>query len=284
MANSTIYSMRRILWAIILTTVILTACRQQQQEAAQANTFRQNVTTAQTKTSAEEQTAGTDLLKQRVGRGVSEIMLIRKGYTASYNKTTRNPNWVAWTLTKEHTYGQQQRQDERFEEDPGVPEPRSTYQDYYNSQLDRGHMCPAGDNKWDRQAMTESFLMTNICPQNHGLNKEDWNTLEIQCRTWARRFGELTIVCGPIYEDENPRRIGRNKVVVPSAFFKVVYRPRPKPCAIGFIFSNNGNSQPWRQQAVSIDEVERRTGINFFPDLPDDVEDSVEAMDDVKEW
>lgn len=283
MENSPI-KMRKILWAIILATISLSACRQQQTGTTEVNAFRQTVAPTNAKTAAELQDSTANVLKQRVNRGVSEIMLIRKGYVTSYNKTTRNPNWVAWTLTKEHTYGQQLRQNERFEEDLDVPTPRSTFQDYYNSQLDRGHMCPAGDNKWDQQAMTESFLMTNVCPQNHGLNKEDWNTLEIQCRTWARKFGELTIVCGPIYENENPRLLGRNKVMVPSAFFKVVYRPLPKPCAIGFIFHNNGSSQPWRQQAVSVDEVERHSGINFFHELPNDVEDSVEAMEDLKDW
>lgn len=259
-------------------------CRQQPTpvEPASKSSFRQEVS----KTTSEPlQVTTSDLLKQRVGRGTSEIMLKRKAYTTSYNKQTRTPNWVAWTLTKAHTYGSQQRSDERFEEDLQVPAPRATYQDFYNSRYDRGHMCPAGDNKWDAEAMTESFLLTNICPQNHGLNKEDWNDLEIQCRTWARRFGEVTIVCGPLFEDgENARQIGRNRVTVPSGFFKVVFRSQPEPHAVGFLFENNGKSQPWREQAVSVDEVERRTGINFFHVLPDDVENAVEARLDLSVW
>ena len=226
-----------------------------------------------------------DLLKQRVPRGTSEIMLTRTSYVTSYNKQTRTPNWVAWNLTKAHTYGRLLRENERFEEDPDVPTPRSTFQDFYNSRYDRGHMCPAGDNKWDEQAMTETFLMTNICPQNHGLNKEDWNDLEMQCRSWARHFGEVTIVCGPLFEDtENQRTIGRNRVSIPSGFFKVVYRTSPTPHAIGFIFKNDGSSQPWRKQICSVDEVERRSGINFFHMLPDDIEDRVEAEEDINDW
>ena len=232
-------------------------------------------------------TTALDLLKQRVGRGVSETMLQRKAYTTSYNRQTRTPNWVAWTLTREHTRGTLLRENERFEEDTAVGTPRATYQDYYNSRYDRGHMCPAGDNKWDQTALTESFLMTNICPQNHGLNKDDWNELEMQCRTWARRYGAVTIVCGPLFEEaagQEPRTIGRNKVRVPTGFFKVVYRAEPEPHAIGFIFVNDGSSQPWRQQATSVDEVERRSGINFFPQLPDDVEDRVEAERELEHW
>ena len=253
-----------------------------------AKTVEQNTKTHQ---AAKEQPAvsitALDLLKQRVGRGVSETLLQRKAYTTSYNRQTRTPNWVAWTLTKDHTYGRLQRENERFEEDIDVSTPRATYQDYYNSRYDRGHMCPAGDNKWDQTALTESFLMTNICPQNHGLNKEDWNDLEMQCRTWARRFGEVTIVCGPLFEDaegSEPRTIGRNKVRVPTGFFKVVYRPEPEPHAVGFIFRNNGSSQPWRSCVTTVDEVERRSGINFFLMLPDEVEQRVEAEQGLGNW
>ena len=269
---------KQLIVAITALAVLLGACRQAKDQGAdgQMNTFRSGT---------QVQTTALDLLKQKVGRGVSEIMLTRKAYITSYNKRTRTPNWVAWTLTKAHTYGGNLRENERFEEDMDVPEPRSTYQDFYNSRYDRGHMCPAGDNKWDRDAMTESFLMTNICPQNHGLNKEDWNDLEMQCRTWARRFGELTIVCGPLFEDgDEARLIGRNKVRVPTGFFKVVYRQQPEPHALGFIFRNNGSSQPWREQVVSVDEVERRTGFNFFYQLPDDVEDDVEAESALRGW
>jgi len=285
--------MRRILVAAFLTAAVLCSCRQQKAGEGQMSTFSRVPPTAQAQpTSGQEQQRdkvgdvdAVDLLKQRVGRGTSEILLTRKGYVTSYNKQTRTPNWVAWTLTKEHSYGRNLRENERFEEDTDVPEPRATYQDFYNSRYDRGHMCPAGDNKWDAEAMTESFLLTNICPQNHGLNKEDWNDLEIQCRTWARRFGEVTIVCGPLFDEaQQPRTIGRNRVRVPTGFFKVVYRDQPEPRAIGFVFENNGSRQPWREQVVSVDEVERLTGFNFFHQLPNDVEDSVEADERLKGW
>ena len=270
--------MKRIIVCMVLLATLLAGCRHPREDSGRMATFR--TTSAPT-----VGTADVDLLKQRVGRGTSEIVLTRKGYVTSYNKQTRTPNWVAWTLTKAHTYGSIQRASERFEEDPSVPQPRATYQDFYDSRYDRGHMCPAGDNKWDAEAMTQSFLMTNICPQNHGLNKEDWNELEMQCRTWARRFGQVTIVCGPLFEDgEQARVIGRNKVRVPTGFFKVVYREQPEPRAIGFVFKNNGSRQPWQEQTTSVDEVERRTGINFFFLLPDDVENEVEAQDELKGW
>ncbi len=284
----------RIALMYVAAMVLMVAgCRKEAKSESdgQMSTFSQERTTtksaaATTGSQSTVSTTAIDLLKQRVAKGTSERVLQRKAYTTSYNKRRRTPNWVAWTLTKEHTYGQLLRDNERFEEDMDVAEPRATFQDYYNSRYDRGHMCPAGDNKWDQEALTESFLMTNICPQNHGLNKDDWNDLEMQCRTWARRYGELTIVCGPLYEqpEDQVRYIGRNRVAVPSGFFKVVYRAEPKPQALGFIFENNGSSQPWRNQVVSVDEVEHRSGIDFFMTLPDDVEQRIEAVDQLKGW
>lgn len=206
-----------------------------------------------------------------------EQILHRRGYTTSYNSKTKNPNWVAWHLTKAHTYGQNQRKNEEFTEDSDVSAPRATNNDYYNSRYDRGHMCPAGDNKWDSQAMSESFLFTNICPQNHGLNKYEWNDLEIECREWAREYGAVDIVCGPIYDaNEEQRTIGRNRVWVPSAFFKVVLCRQGTPRAVGFVYRNEGVKQSRAEAARSIDEIEHLTGIDFFPALDDETEAKVE--------
>lgn len=269
-------------YTILFALLLLTACKGQTQQSETVLT-EQIEPFVSTTAVPQSLTEPANLLKQRVGRGTSEILIERLGYTTSYNKQRKTPNWVAWTLTKQHTYGNQQRQNERFEEDKDVPTPRATYQDYYNSRYDRGHMCPAGDNKWNQEAMTQSFLMTNICPQNHGLNKNDWNSLEMKCRNWARQYGEITIVCGPIFEGE-PKYIGRNKVQVPSGFFKVVYREKPQKKAIGFIFRNDGSSQPWHEQACSVDDVEERTGYDFFPQLPDDVENLIESEETLHDW
>ena len=214
-----------------------------------------------------------------------EQILRRKGYTTSYNSNTKNPNWVAWHLTKSHTYGSFQRKDEMFMEDESVNAPRATDRDYYNSRYDRGHMCPAGDNKWDKQAMEQSFLFTNICPQNHGLNKYEWNDLEILCRDWAREYGAIDIVCGPIYAKTSEQKtIGRNKVWVPYAFFKVVLCRQGNPKAIGFVYKNLGQKQPMSEAVCSVDDIESQTGIDFFPELDDKTEDRVEASASLSEW
>ena len=228
--------------------------------------------------------ADDKLVMQTSPKGTPEQILKRTGYVASYNKTTLLPNWVAWHLTAERTEGSAKRSGVDFAEDTEVPEPRATDWDYYNSGYDRGHMCPAADNKWSKKAMEESFLFTNMCPQNGNLNRGDWNEMEMACRKWAKKYGDLYIVCGPILYKGKHKTIGNNKVVVPEAFFKVVLRTGDDPQAIGFIYKNTSGNRPKDSYVNTVDEVERITGIDFFPSLPDDVEKNVEATADIANW
>ena len=133
--------------------------------------------------------------------------------------------------------------------------------------------------------MRESFLFTNVCPQNHGLNKYEWNDLEILCREWARQYGAVDIVCGPIYDSSpNIKTIGRNKVWVPDRLFKVVLCRSGQPKAIGFIYRNEGVKQPMEQAVYTVDEVESLTGIDFFPSLDDKIENRIEAEARLRDW
>lgn len=212
-----------------------------------------------------------------------EIILERKGYTVSYNPDTRIPNWVSWHLTAEHVDGTVKRFGS-YMEDEDVPRPRATREDYRSSGWSHGHMCPAGDNKWDAQAMRETFLLTNMCPQDRALNSGLWNRIEQDCRKWARKYGDVYIVCGPLLLNREHETIGKNRVVVPEAFFKVVLCLSGKPKAIGYIVRNTDGNGKRDQYVNTIDEVERITGIDFFPALPDDIENAVEAHADPKEW
>jgi endonuclease G len=213
-----------------------------------------------------------------------EQILVRKAYTVSYNKSMKIPNWVAWHLTSNHTSGPFKRGGIKFHEDDEVPFPKAMDTDYRRSGYDRGHLCPSGDNKWDGQAQEESFLFTNICPQVHGLNAGDWNEIEMQTRKWAEEFGDIYIVSGPILYKGKHKTIGSDKVVVPEAFFKVILCLRGKPKGIGFIYKNTGGNRPKGDYVNSIHQIERITGINFFPSLPDNVEKEVESQNNIDDW
>ena len=212
-----------------------------------------------------------------------QIILERKGYSLSYNPTLLIPNWVAWRLTAEHVNGDCPR-DNTYYEDEDVSYPKATNEDYKGSGWSKGHMCPAGDNKWDSEAMRESNLLTNVCPQHASLNSGVWNVIERDCRKWAKRYGELYIVCGPVLLNKEHETIGINKIVVPEAFFKVILRLKPEPTAIGFVIRNNEGKKKKDQYINTVDDVERITGIDFFPFLEDSVEDIVEASSNIEDW
>jgi len=256
------------------------------------------VTTYQT-TNSKEKATGTEqietivqnlplnsdiYIKQTTAPATPEILLQRTGYLVSYNSNTRIANWVAWKLTPERLKENTERIN-NFRPDPDLPKSKAvTTQDYKGSGWDRGHLCPAGDNKWSRQAMIESFYMTNICPQHHNLNRGDWNELEQKCRKWVKKDSCLYIVAGPIFYDRKPQTIGEHKVAVPDAFFKVILSLHKRPKAIGFIYKNNEGNNPLDSYVNTVDEVERITGIDFFPALPDDIEKAVEASYNLKDW
>lgn len=215
--------------------------------------------------------------------GISEQIIRKAAYLVSYNKDTKLPNWVAWHLTADHTEGSVRRMGNFYEEE-GVAIPRATLEDYRGSGWSRGHMCPAGDNKWNETAMYESFSLVNVCPQNANLNSGLWNSIEIDCRRWARQFGNVYIICGPVFLNREHETIGTNEVFVPEAFFKVVLCLNGTPKALGIICRNTDGNRKRDLYYNSVDQVERITGYDFFPALSDDIENVVEAEADINEW
>lgn len=215
---------------------------------------------------------------------IPEQILYRRGYIVSYNKETMQPNWVAWHLTANHTDGPYERKGNGFHEDTDVPNPRALPDDYKGCgkiKMSRGHMCPAGDCKWDSIAMEESFLLTNCCPQSGRLNSGLWNQMEMDTRRWAEHYGDVYVVCGPMFPRKDQSYL--NRLPIPSAFFKVILHLGDNPAAIGFVCKNDtGAVQPKKRNMYinSVDEIERMTGYDFFPALPDEIEERVEAIGD----
>ena len=214
----------------------------------------------------------------------SDRVITHKGYTVSYNYDWKIPNWVAYELTAWEVEGEVPRYD-RFKPDPMVPQhATATTDDYKYSGYDRGHMAPAADMKWDEQVMKESFYLSNICPQNPNLNGGVWKDLEEQVRDLAYQKGKIFVVCGPIVNDASTT-IGTNKVVVPQAFFKVLLQEENDEIhTIGFIYENVSGRKPMSTYAMTVDEVEELTNIDFFPSLPDKIEKIAEAKVDFSQW
>lgn len=205
------------------------------------------------------------------------------GYTVSYNKDTKLPNWVSYELTRAETKGKEKRSN-RFIADPLVKGAIATNADYTRSGYDKGHMAPAADMKWSPVAMNESFYFSNMCPQHPQLNRRGWKKLEDKIRDWAVADSAIIIICGPVIKKQ-PKTIGKNKVVVPQQFFKVILSPFVKPMrAIGFLFNNEQSVDPLSAYVVTVDSIERLTNMDFFSLLPDELENKIEAEANYFQW
>ena len=204
------------------------------------------------------------------------------GFTSYFNPETHIPNCVAYEIIESETTGDEPRK-KSFEADHTI-DGCAESSDYRNSGYDRGHMAPAADMKWSKVAMEESFLMTNICPQVKSLNSGIWHRLEQRVREWAARDSSIIVVCGPIFTPGKPvEQIGEIGVAVPHRFFKALYAPG-RNIGIAFIFDNDKVKGELRKYAVTIDSVERETGLDLFYNLPDDIENEVENQCNYKLW
>lgn len=256
-------------------------------------------------------------ISDTIGGGVWDVLMMetqtphqlltRIGYATSYNKETKCPNWVAWHLTAEHTDGPFPRSGEPYFEngeacgigkvnltilkgdyfvDMEIEESRPDFEDWSEMPdgISHGHMCPAGDNKWSKAAMNQSFLLTNMCPQSEKLNGGGWKKLEDKCREWAIKNGDIYIVAGPIFYNGVRNSFGKNKIGIPDAFFKVVLCVNGTPKAIGFIYSNDESSQLMKNNVRSVDKVEDIAGMDFFYSLPNSIEDEIESKCNLNDW
>ncbi len=214
-----------------------------------------------------------------------EQVIKHEGYTVSYNSEYRIANWVAYELTATEAKSKKTERSNKFVSDPQVKGATAMNEDYTRSGYDRGHLAPAGDMKWSAKVMRESFYLSNICPQKPKLNRGIWKDLEEQCRLWALDNGSLLIVTGPVITGDM-KRLGKNKVAIPKSFYKVLcYYTEKGYKGIGFLFENRDyKDNSLKSMVIPIDSVEKVTGIDFFPSIPDDQEKEMEATVDWSSW
>ncbi|KAI9704380.1 MAG: nuclease [Candelina mexicana] len=207
--------------------------------------------------------------------------------TSSYNRTTRNPNWVAEHITPASlALNNGDRRHSYFVEDASIPEKfRAKLKDYFRSGYDRGHQVPAADAKWSQNAMDATFTLSNMCPQvGDGFNRDYWAHLEDFCRRLTNTYPSVRIVTGPLYL---PRRDQDGKwkvsyeiignppnVAVPTHFYKVIFAEDGKTggnVALGaFVLPNAeiSNDKPLGDFEVPVEAVERASGLEFAEKLP----------------
>lgn len=212
------------------------------------------------------------LLGVGIPKGVSNQVLNYKAIRVNFNPSLRIPNCVAYELTATmvdmaDAPGHENRKNYNYAKDSNVKSCPENWE-YRGSGYSRGHMAPAMDMRWDKTTMTQCFYMTNMCPQETKLNNDHWRELEEKIHRWAKRDKRIMVYTGPIM-GKNPKRIGKNKqnIAVPDAFFKVLYAPGQNR-AIAFIYENRPSPGNISKYAVTVAEVERRTGLTFSSAIP----------------
>lgn len=197
-------------------------------------------------------------------------------FTLSYSEPHEQAEWVAYQLKKEHlTYEDRKRP--YFIEDPKVKSKSADWRNYRGSGYDRGHLVPAGDRRFSEYAYNETFYTSNISPQDANFNAGIWNRLEQQVRYWCKTYGDLIVITGGVLED-GLKEIGDEDVDVPNAFYKIVLKDKDdRKEAIAFLIPAKDSEKPLSQFVVSIDELEEKTGIDFFQKQPKTWQDEVES-------
>jgi endonuclease G len=204
-----------------------------------------------------------------------------KGYTFSYVEAHEQSEWVAYLLEDgKWKYSNLERP--LFEQDPIVETESAHWGNYKKSGYTKGHLCPAGDRKQSQELYDETFFTSNASPQLYDFNAGVWNRLENKVRYWAGKYDGVYVVTGGVLTD-NLETIGKEDVSVPKYFYKVLLT-KDKTRMIAFLVPHEKSNQPLYEFVVSVDELEKKTGINFFSKLDDTTENKLEASKDYKGW
>ena len=204
-------------------------------------------------------------------------------YTLSYNEPYEQAEWVAYELKKSYVKNNNFKRP-FFNEDTKVTTGSADWKNYKNSGYDKGHLVPAGDMGFDVNAYNDTFYTSNISPQLHSFNEGIWNRLEQKVRYWAVKYNGIYVVTGGIL-DNSLKTIGKENVSVPKYFYKVLMSKNENEVKmIAFLVPNEASKRPLYEFVVSVDRLEKMTGIDFFPVLEDKIESKLESSDDYKSW
>ncbi len=204
-------------------------------------------------------------------------------YALAYDETHEQAAWTVHELTRERLNANWAERPATFLPDPAVRTESATPRDYNGSGYDRGHLVPAADMAFREEAINETFYMSNISPQLHAFNGGVWRELEENTRDWARKFNKLYVVSGPVLTKPGLGQIGFSKVTVPAYFYKVLLAPEQHR-AIAFVMPNQLSARPLMDYAFTIDQVEKLTGLDFFPQLLKGLDEELEGSLDKGAW
>ncbi len=204
-------------------------------------------------------------------------------FTLSYNEEHEQPDWVAYELTKDEAAMSRDRCN-CFAKDDDVTTGSATKADYRSTGFDRGHLCPAADNNMSDQANRESFLMSNMSPQLPSFNRGIWADLEFWVRYQAEIHDTVYVVTGAVFVN-SLGTLGSNEVTIPGYFYKALLRfDGTKAKTIGFLLPHVGATGRIEDYVVPVNTLETLTGLDFYPELSNSVENRVESQYELRKW
>ncbi len=208
--------------------------------------------------------------------GPDQELAERCGFTLCFSSTRKAALWTIHELTPEAATARTTRR-QRFRHDGRLSSASAYDADFRNSGYSRGHLVPAADFSGDPAALEDTFLLSNAVPQDASLNQGKWRALENAVRRIAASADRVVVVTGPVFCDGTT--IGAHQIAVPCHLFKAVLVVRGVEMeAYAVLLPNAQNpAQPLSDFAVSIREIEARTGFDLFPQVPQPVQDTIES-------
>jgi len=215
---------------------------------------------------------------------VGQAIIERPYFTLRYDEVHEQAAWVAHILRSDSLRQQKFELKADYRKDPRIKTGSATPGDYRRSDYIMAQMAPVEDFAYNEFAISQSFYMSNISPQTQQLNSGAWKSLEAQLRSWAMTEKEIYVVSGPVL-NSGLSKLGTSEVSVPKSFYKIALDMRqPALKAIAFLIPNQNNSGALNRYEVSIDELEKLTGLDFFPSIPDELEAYLESGVTADQW
>lgn len=233
--------------------------------------------------------------------------MCKEGFAMQYSSITKSALWVAEYLKPEDLYGEEERSND-FRPDPELNMLTSaSLADYEHSGFDRGHLAPAADFSKNPKAMSESFYLSNMTPQEPSLNRGLWQAIEKYTRRAAKKTNGLFVITGPIYNVTSlgytpsmkasscPSKqvdpacnstflkkptVGKKLVFVPDAYYKILINPA-NGWATAFVVPNmafDKHDKDIKRWLRTIREVEQMTNLDFNTNLDKKTQDAVEQQ------
>jgi endonuclease G, mitochondrial len=211
-------------------------------------------------------------------------IVIHTYYSLSYIEKYEQPEWVCYPLSKQILMRPNFPRSDWFNEDPKVSTGSAKHFQYKGSGYTRGHLAPAADMSFDKQAMEECFYMSNMSPQLRGVNNGIWRELEEQTRDWTYQNKEVYIVSGPHF-NSNVKYFKKHKIAIPDGFFKVILDLEgPEKKGLAFYIPHEVSDRPLQDYAMSIDELEKLLNINLFAGLNQGMIELIESKIEIAKW